>query len=122
MTKTELASVAADPQQRTPLEILASIAKHTSDAVLLCLEIAGLLAIILMIALSPGHITFALPFVAVSAFGLWGIAEHRRSGETARSIRSALSVFQLIIVIAGVSAILLLIFAIAGRAIGTIIS
>jgi hypothetical protein len=118
----ELSSAQRDEQQRNPLELLGAIAKRTPDATLLGLEIAGFIAAMSMIALSPGQITFALPFVAVSAFGLWGIAEHRRSSETARSIRSALSMFQFVVVAAGASAVLLVIFAIAGRAIGTIVS
>ena len=122
MRHTEQTSADAGEDQRTPLDILAAIAKRTPDATLLGLEISGFGVAILMVALIPGQITFALPFVTVSAFGLWGIAEHRRSNETARSIRSALSMFQFVVVTAGASAVLLLIFAIAGRAIGTIIS
>ena len=122
MTQTDPTSVDHGEEQRTPLEMLAAVAKRTPDATLLGLEIAGLVAAIVMIALNPQRVTFALPFVAVSAFGLWGIAEHRRSNETTRSVRSALSMFQVVVVAAGASALLLLIFAIAGRAIGTIIS
>jgi hypothetical protein len=121
MKKVEAPSVEPG-DQRNPLEMLASIAKRTPDATLLGLEVAGFVAAMLMIAISPDRITPALPFFAVSAFGLWGIAEHRRSIETARSVRSALSMFQLVVVVAGASAVLLLIFAVAGRAIGTIIS
>jgi hypothetical protein len=122
MRQTGRTSPDTGEDQRTPLDMLAAIAKRTPDATLLGVEISGFVAAIVMLALIPGQITFALPFVTVGAFGLWGIAEHRRSSETARSIRSALSMFQFVVVAAGASAILLLIFAIAGRAIGTIIS
>ena len=49
------------------------------DLQLAALETLGLLGVLSIVAWIPDTLELALPFLALSMFGFWGIADHARS-------------------------------------------
>ncbi len=103
-------------------EAIASLARRSAPGTLLGAECVGLLGILAVIAWLPDRATLGLPLVAISSFGLWGIADRAQQNSGTRRTRSAISFFQLLIAAAGGAAVIALIFAAGGRLIGTVVS
>ena len=95
-----------------------------SDHALVGLESAGVVAMLAVAWQAPKSLAMALPFVTVSMFGFWGVAEHfkSRAGPRAGSTRTAVSILQLAAGATGIAAAAIVLLGIVGRAIGTFIS
>jgi len=107
------------------LAVLAGRARITPDPWLVGLESIGLMIVLAVIVWVPDSPSLALPGVALSMFGLWGVAEHVRQTNPlhrSRAIRVALPLFQLLAVVAGTLAVVGAVYAAAGRLIGTVVS
>lgn len=95
------------------------------DLQLAALETLGLLGVLSIVAWSPDTLELALPFLALSMFGFWGIAEHARGARDPLRrdpVATALSVLQGISVLIGACSIAAAIFTAIGWAIGPIVS
>lgn len=108
-----------------PLEFLSRRARATPDAVLAVMETLGLIAVLSIIAWRPANMELALPFISLSMFGFWGIAEHARLMKDplrhdASSV--ALAMTQRIAAAIGIIAVAMLVFSVLGRVIGTVVS
>lgn len=89
------------------------------------MEAAGFAAVLVVFAFTPNNLVLALPFIALSMFGLWGVAEHVRSTAgvpRSRSKSAAISLFQWIAAVIGTVAAAAVLYGAAGRAIGTVVS
>jgi hypothetical protein len=107
------------------LNALARRARRTSHASLIALEAAGLTIALTVWVLAPGRWQLALPCLAVSAFGLWGLADKVIAAGGRRMdplVFALLRVFQIVVAACGVAAAAVLGYLIVGRAIGTVIS
>jgi hypothetical protein len=102
-------------------EALAALARRTQPVHLLTAECAGLTAILLIIA-RDAPLQLSLPFIAVIAFGVWGLADSARRSSVSRTSRSFYSFFQLVMTLIGAAALLVIPLALGEIAIGTIIS
>jgi hypothetical protein len=105
---------------------LAARARRASDAMLATLAGIGLIATLLLVVERPRWGVFALPLIAVGAFGLWGIAERELTdGDAAGRVakyRRAIVVAQRLVAALGTVAMLATAFAVLGLFLGTIIS
>jgi hypothetical protein len=88
------------------------------------MEAAGFAAVLVVVAFTPNHLMLAFPFIALSMFGLWGVAEHVRgtAASRSRSRTAAISLFQWIAAVIGTIAAAAVLYGAAGRAIGTVVS
>jgi hypothetical protein len=64
--------------------MVASGARRASDGALAACAGAGLLALALLVAIHPRWGALLLPFVALGAFGAWGIADRELAPRLAR--------------------------------------
>ena len=113
------------PDDVGPLQFLASRARAMPDVLLATLETLGLLAVLSILAWSPQTLKLALPFLALSMFGFWGIAEHARQARDPLRrdpVATALFAVQGICVLIGACSIAAAIFTAVGWAIGPIVS
>lgn len=104
---------------------LAARARNTSDSLLVALESLGLAASLAILIWIPDRLALALPFLTLAMFGLWGVVEHVRGNpreRVARPASAALAVLQVIAALIGTLAAAATLYAVVGRAIGTIIS
>lgn len=110
--------------QRALFPALAEGARHASDAKLVGIETFGLAASLAVYLWQPERVQAALPFIAIAMFGLWGVSEHFRRDLYFRAHggTAAVAVFQSLVAAVGVLAAAAALFAVVGRAIGTIIS
>lgn len=104
------------------LHALAARARGMSEAMLLALEIFGLLTALAILVWLPSRSGLSLPFVALSVFGVWGIAEHKRRKSGTRQVRTALSILQFLLAAVGILAVAALLFRAGELAIGTVVS
>ncbi|MEO8193428.1 MAG: hypothetical protein ABI681_06225 [Gemmatimonadales bacterium] len=117
------ASLRHDPGNA--LTALGDRARSMSSANLVALELAGLAIALALYMWLPRRLAFALPFLALSAFGLWGVVEHvveERGRRMHRRARLLLRLFQLVFAVAGVVAAAATGYLIVGRLIGTVVS
>ena len=103
---------------------LAARARRTRSSELVASEAAGLAVALGVYVWIPDHWPVALPFLALSAFGLWGVTDHvlvagRRS--LSPELKFALKVFRWIVGVAGVVAAGSVIYIVGGILIGEII-
>jgi hypothetical protein len=70
------------------LAMVASRARRTSDGALAACAGAGLIALALLVAIHPRWGALLLPFVALGAFGAWGIADRELAPRLTRVPRS----------------------------------
>ena len=113
------------PTDVGPLQFLASRARAMPDLLLAALESLGVLGVLSILAWNQDTLELALPFLALSMFGFWGIAEHARQiRDPLRRdpIATALSALQGICVLIGACSIAAAIFTAIGWAIGPIVS
>ena len=106
-------------------QALGSRARTMSDPMLVAIEAAGLVAVLVVVSFTPRNLGLALPFISLSMFGLWGVAEHvRTTAAASHSHRkaAAISLFQLVAAVIGTIAASAVLFGAAGRAIGTVVS
>lgn len=107
------------------LQFLASSARRMPNPRLAALETIGVSAILSVMLWTPARSGFALPFLAVAMFGFWGIADHARRLRDPLKPDAAvigLVILQRAAAIIGTAAITAAIFALAGWAIGPVIS
>jgi hypothetical protein len=108
-----------------PLEFLSRHARAMPDAMLAVMETLGVVAVLSIIAWRPANLELALPFISISMFSFWGIAEHTRltKDPLRRDASSvALAIAQKIAAAIGIIAATMLVFSVVGRVIGPIIS
>ncbi len=107
------------------LYALRSRARETDVARLVSVETAGLAGALGIWIWLPSRWPLALPFLALSAFGLWGVTD-RTLVAGGRSMpvafRYVLRSLRWIIVAAGVIAAAASVYLIVGEAIGTVVS
>jgi hypothetical protein len=104
---------------------LARRANALSNRTLVSLESAGLAAVLAVLAWAPQRVSIALPFVAMSMFGLWGVTDHARRSRDPLAPRTAdflLACIQATAATIGTLAVAAVIFALAGLMIGTVVS
>jgi hypothetical protein len=105
---------------------LAARARRSSDAMLASLAGVGVIATLLLVAVRPWWGVYALPLVALGAFGVWGIIDReladRAAGGRATKYRRAFVAAQWLVVALGTIAVLVTAFAVLGLFLGTIIS
>lgn len=106
------------------LNALAARARRARSSALAASESVGLAVALAVYVWLPGHWPVALPFLALSAFGLWGLADHvlgagRRS--LSPLMRVAVRSFRWIVGLAGVVTAASVIYILAGILIGEII-
>lgn len=75
---------ASDQVRPSLLAMVASRARRTSDGALAACAGAGLIALALLLAARPRWGALLIPFVALGAFGAWGIADRELSPRLAR--------------------------------------
>lgn len=95
------------------------------DMLLAALETLGLLGGLSILAWRPENLELALPFLALSMFGFWGIADHAlkvRDPLRRDPVAKVLSAIQGIAVLIGACSIAAAIFAAIGWAIGPVVS
>ena len=102
---------------------MAERARLIRAPVLIACEILGFAAALMIYALVPNHLSFAYPFLAVGAFGLWGTIDHLlESPPRLRSWRrSLLRKFQLLIGFAAIACASATGFVAAGWLMGTFV-
>ncbi len=102
---------------------LAHRAKATPAPVLVACEIAGFGTALAVCAIAPSLSKIAFPFLAIGAFGLWGIVDHLlESPPRLKSWRrSALRAFQLLVAITGIAFAIATGFVAAGWLMGTFV-
>lgn len=104
---------------------LARGARRTPALTLIVLESAGLTLALMVWTWAPARWQLALPCLALSAFGLWGLTD-KAIAAGGRRIDPLLFVilrsFQLAVAGAGVTAAAVACYLLIGRAIGTVIS
>lgn len=113
------------PDNVGPLQFLAGRARAMPHMLLAALETLGLLGVLSILGWHSEKVELALPFLALSMFGFWGIAEHaRKARDPLRRdpIAVVLSGLQGISVVIGACSIAAAIFAAIGWAIGPIVS
>lgn len=107
------------------LNALKSSARRTPDSRLVGTEAAGLLFSLVIWIWIPERWPLALPFLAISAFGMWGVTDHtlvagRRT--MSQPLWVFLRVFRWIVGFAGVVAVVATLYLIVGELIGTVVS
>ena len=90
----------------SPNQLLAGIARRTSDGMLALLAGSGLVAAAILVVAHPEMWPFALPALSVAAFGGWGILdriteEMRRSGTSTPIVDGFLDGARAFIALAG---------------------
>jgi hypothetical protein len=70
------------------LNAIAGRARRASAGILVSFETAGLAAALAIYALAPRRWPLVLPFIALSAFGLWGLCDRFLSSRTGRRYRT----------------------------------
>jgi len=104
---------------------LAARARRASPASLVALETLGLIAALAVWIFFPARWQFALPFLASSALGFWGVVDKlivSRGRQIDPLLEVVLRGLQLLVAIGGVTAAAIAGYLIVGQAIGTIIS
>ncbi|MDO8502170.1 MAG: hypothetical protein Q7S20_10035 [Gemmatimonadaceae bacterium] len=107
------------------LTALAGSARRAPNGWLVGAESIGLAAALAVWIWTPDRWALALPFLALSAYGLWGVVEHvlqegRRS--LPGPVRMTLVAIRFLISAVGVAAAAAAGYAVVGAAIGTVIS
>jgi hypothetical protein len=102
---------------------LAHRAKATPGPMLVACEIAGFGTALVIYAIAPSHASIAFPFLAIGAFGLWGIIDHvLESPPRLKSWRrSALRSFQFLVAMMGITFAIATGFVAAGWLMGTFV-
>jgi hypothetical protein len=104
---------------------LATRARRASPASLVALETAGLFAALVVWAFFPARWQYALPLLAFSALGLWGVIDKMiasRGRQIDPLVEAVLRGLQLLVAVAGVTAATIAGYLIIGGAIGTVVS
>ena len=103
---------------------LATRARGTPDSLLVALESIGFGASLGVLVWTPDFSPLALPFLALAMFGIWGVAEHWRVSRPVASgaPNAVIRGFQIFASVVGTLAAATALYALVGRAIGTIIS
>jgi hypothetical protein len=114
-------ATAAQRDERGLHEALASLARRTSPALLLCVESGALLAILVIVGTGVRG-ALVLPLIPLTSFGLWGLADAARRTSLSRRARSLLAAFQAAVALVAAAAVLLIALALGQIAIGTITS
>lgn len=102
---------------------IAERARSIRAPFLVACEILGFASALTIYALVPDHLSFAYPFLAIGAFGLWGTIDHLlESPPRLRSWRrSLLRKFQLLIGLAAIACACASGFVAAGWLMGTFV-
>ncbi len=120
-------SSSSNPNTQEPPGLYATIAARTrraADATLATAAAVGIFGALGFIVWRPALWIYALPLVAVGSVGVWGIAD-REQGERTRArpnARRLLTALRWSAAGIGTAAVLLVLFAILGRLLGTIMS
>lgn len=107
------------------LTALRSSARRTRDSRLVGVEAAGLLFSLVVWVWIPERWPLALPFLVVSAFGIWGVTDHALiAGRSTMSdaVWNFLRCFRWIVGFAGVTAAVLVLYIVVGKLVGTVVS
>lgn len=110
-----------------PPGLYATIAARTRRAADATLAIAagiGIFGAVGVVVWRPAWWIYALPLVAVGAAGVWGIADREGGGRAGAhpNTRRLLTALQWTAAAVGTAAVLIVVFAVLGRVLGTIIS
>jgi hypothetical protein len=125
---TELRAVASVNRIERPasaLDALASLARAASPSLLMAVEISGAAAVLVVLAWLPQLGAAPLPFVVVTTFGFWGLAEYFRTSPEVivnRRARTWLRMLQNVVAATGIVAAVATLYAIIGSAIGVLVS
>jgi hypothetical protein len=106
-------------------EALALLARGTSPSKLMAIETSGAAAALAALAWLPQLTVAPLPFVAVTVFGFWGLAEQLRTSPDVfvnRRARMWLRMLQSLVAATGIVAIVAALYALLGRALGIFMS
>ena len=118
----------ADTRRNDPgngLNALRSGARRTPNARLVGTEAAGLMVALVVWIWIPDRWPIALPFLAISAFGMWGVTDHTLvAGRSTMSqpLWVFLRGFRWIVGFSGVVAAVSALYLIVGELIGTVVS
>lgn len=107
------------------LDALKSSARRTRDSRLVGAEAAGLLFSLAVWICIPARWPVALPFLALSAYGIWGVTDHALiAGRSTMSdgLWHSLRCFRGMVGIAGAIAGVLALYLIVGKLVGTVVS
>ncbi len=98
-------------------------ARRTASRSLVTLECAGLAAALAIWIWAPGRWRLALPFLALSSFGLWGVTDRLISANRRRMdplVEAALRSLRLAIAVAGTACAAAALYLALGKAIGSL--
>ena len=119
-----IAAVDENPGRGEPptlFAILALQARRASDVTLASMAAIGAMGAVALVAVRPTWWVFAMPVIAVGAFGIWGMLERgiaERGARRSERYDRAVSVAQWIAVATGAIAAIATVFAVLGLLVG----